>query len=668
MLSGQDPVPREPVPLDDIVVRVVRTPFGVLELPFALSVSGDSLSTRGQVRLGTSEVLMNVPGVDVQDRYNYALGDRISVRGFGARTQFGIRSVRVFVDGIPATMADGQTTLDHLDLATVTRSEVIRGPSSALYGNASGGVIRFQTGRPPPAPFQQVFDIEGGSHGLARLTSSTSGRTGALTLGLDLTRFSYDGFRTYSAADKGYATGRAQYRLGADEFQLTGSYVDLAAQNPGSVTESVARADPTAANPFNVVQQTGKDANQGQLGLAWTRTSASATVQVAAFGLSRRVHNPIPVSVIDLDRLAGGIRAQVDGRATVSGRAAPWTVGAEALFQRDDRTNRDNDRGSAGALLLDQREQVVNVGLFGQMRVPLAARWSAFGGLRYDAFRFEVEDRFTQAGDPDDSGRRDMDALSPTVGIAFAVTRAMTWYANVTTAFETPTTSELANQPTGAGGFNATLEPQQAVSIEVGLKGGDPMGFRYDVALYRADVSDALIPFQVPGQPGRDFFRNAGSTRHQGVEAGAGWTGGGWTLRAAYRFTDATFVDYQTGTARYDGNRVPGVAPHAADVLATYSAPRGWYATSDVRASSAVPTNDANSAEAPAYAVVNVRVGWSDIGLGGLEVSPYGGVTNVFDAWYITAVTVNAFGQRYFEPGPARTWYLGTRVGFLVGR
>jgi len=564
-------------------------------------------------------------------------------------------------------MADGQTTIDHLDLGTVSRTEVLRGPASAIYGNASGGVVRFQTGVPPPVPFHQVFDIQGGENGLARLASSTSGRTGPFELGLDLTRFSYDGYRTYSTADKSFATLRGAYRGGADEIRLVGSYVDLAAENPGSLTDSVARADPTAANPFNVVQQAGKDVRQGQLGLGWKRTLSSGWLELAAFGLTRDLHNPIPVRIVDLERLAGGVRAQLDFRSSLGGRPLPWTIGIETQLQRDDRTNHDNNQGSPGALTLDQRERVTNLGMFGQIQLPVARRWSVLGGLRFDAFRFEVEDRFVSGGDPDDSGSRSMDALSPTLGALFRVDHTMSVYGNVATAFETPTTSELANQPSGAGGFNPALEPQQTVSFELGLK-GTASRFRYDVALYYANVKDELIPFQVPGQPGRDFFRNAGTSRHQGIEFGVGWTSGGWDISGAYRYTDARFTDYRTASDVFDGNKIPGVAPHDAELFAAYSAGRGWYLTGDAHYSSAIPVNDANTAEAPSFVVVNARVGWQGIALGTTSLSPYIGVANVFNENYITAVAVNAFGQRFFEPGPTRAAYLGTRWGFSLGR
>ena len=260
-----------------------------------------------------------------------------------------------------------------------------------------------------------------------------------------------------------------------------------------------------------------------------------------------------------------------------------------------------------------------------------------------------------------------MDALSPTLGVVLQVTRTLSLYGNVATAFETPTTSELANQPSGAGGFNPTLGPQRTVSFELGLK-GRAAGLRYEVSLYRANVEGELVPFQVPGQPGRDFFRNAGASRHQGIELGAGWTAGGWDVRGAYRYTDTHFTDYRTATDVFDGNRIPGVAPHDAELLVAYTSRPGWYLTGDAHYSSAIPVNDANTAEAPAFVVVNVRAGWEGIALGTTALSPYAGIANLFDRAYITAVTINAFGQRYYEPGPARAVYAGLRWGFSIGK
>jgi len=654
-----------PVELEPIIVTIAGAPSLILALPYAVSVGGDSSVTRAQPRLALGEIMAALPGIEVQNRYNYALGDRLSIRGFGARTQFGIRGVRVLVDGVPATMADGQTTLDHLDLGTVSRVETWRGPSSALYGNASGGVVRYRTGYPVTQPFRQGFSAEGGTNGLRRLESRTAGRMGQVTGELDVSLFSYDGYRAHSAADKIFGTARLGYGTGRDRFRLVVTAVDLEAQNPGSLSDSALAADPGAANPFNVVQQTGKDAQQLQLGLTWTRQTGNGSLEVTAWGLGRKLTNPIPVAVIDLDRTAAGARGQWDRAFRVGERQGRVLLGVEAAYQDDDRKNFANQQGVAGQLRLDQRERVGNIAPFVQLHVPLSSRLLLLGGVRYDRIRFQLDDHFTN-GDPDDSGSRTLSAWSPTLGVFFDLDPAITAYGNYSTAFETPTTTELINQLDGSGGLNPELEPQRAESFELGIKGRVAGTVEYQAALYQANVTNELIPFEVPSDPGRTFFANAGSARHRGVEIGINWRAAhGLVLRGQYTYTDARFTDFAFGGESFDGNKIPGVAPNRAEVLVAYDARGGWYLNASGRYVGAIPVDNANDASAASYFVGDLRLGWHRIAIGSTALSPFVGVSNVLDHDYVSAVTPNAFGGRYFEPGPGRALWLG--VGWWFG-
>jgi iron complex outermembrane receptor protein len=287
------------------------------------------------------------------------------------------------------------------------------------------------------------------------------------------------------------------------------------------------------------------------------------------------------------------------------------------------------------------------------------------GGLRADVTRFEVEDNLINATDPDDSGERTMEAISPSIGLSYEVGQPLTVYGNVSSSFETPTTTELANRPTGAGGFNPELDPQRTLSFELGAKGLLGNIATYQLAGYRAEVQDALIPFEVAGFAGRTFYRNAGSAVHQGIEAGLTIAPfEGTTANLAYTYVDARFDDYVVGSQSFKDNRVPGVAPHRVEGSLTYRAPFGWFAGIDARYSDTTPVNDRNTDTSPAYTVLDFRTGLEGLSFGGLEIAPIFGVTNVFDQEYNTAVTVNAFGTpgRFYEPGPGRSFYAGGQL------
>jgi len=256
-----------------------------------------------------------------------------------------------------------------------------------------------------------------------------------------------------------------------------------------------------------------------------------------------------------------------------------------------------------------------------------------------------------------------MDALSPSVGVLVELDPRAQLYANVATSYETPTTTELVNRPTGAGGFNPDLDPQRTRSVEVGLKGRIGQSLVYDVAAYRAEIEDALIPFEVQAAPGRQFFRNAGTALHRGAEASLSLAlFDGLTGRIGYTYTDARFDSYVTEDGAFDGNRVPGVAPFRFDAALTYRGRQGWFVGLDYRRASRIPVNDANSAYSPGYQVTDLRLGMERLRLGGVSLSPFAVVSNVFDEEYNASVTVNAFGNRYFEPAPGRSFHLGARV------
>ncbi|HYW06947.1 MAG TPA: TonB-dependent receptor plug domain-containing protein, partial [Longimicrobium sp.] len=232
-----------PVTLDTLAVGVLRVPLPLRRAPYAVSTVAGAELVRARPGLALNEALLAIPGVQVDNRFNYALGERISIRGFGARAQFGVRGVRVLVDGIPATLPDGQTTLNHLDPATLGSVQVIRGPAAAIHGNVSGGVIRFTTIEPGDVPIEADARALAGSDGLRRLQGSVGGRRGALRYRADVSRLRYGGFRAHSGADNVLGGGTMGFRRGSGELRVTGRWVRYDALNPGSLSDSLLRAD-----------------------------------------------------------------------------------------------------------------------------------------------------------------------------------------------------------------------------------------------------------------------------------------------------------------------------------------------------------------------------------------------------------------------------------------
>lgn len=651
-----------PVPLAPLTVTILRMPLPTARTPYAVAAVDARREGRAQAGLALDEALRAVPGVQVDNRYNYALGERISIRGFGARAQFGVRGVKVLLDGIPATLPDGQTTLNHVDMGSLGRVEVVRGPAASVYGNAAGGVVQLETVRPPAVPILQELRIVNGANGLLRLQSRTGGQAGRVSYQANVARLSYDGYRASSDARNTQADAQLRVEGERDRLQVTANFVDYDAKNPGSLSDSLLRVDRFQAYANNVRQRTGEAGRQAQLGVLWRHRMEPGELELSTYGIVRSLENPIPVSFIDLDRRGGGVRALYRGRLSVAGRDVLWTVGSDVDAQHDDRVNHTNEQGTRGTLTLDQVETVASVAGFVQVSAPITDRVSVLGGLRYDNVRFKAKDRLIDATNPDDSGRRSMDRLSPSFGVVWNAAEAFRLYGNYATSFQTPTTTELANRPTGAGGFNPTLEPEHTRSLEVGARGRLGPGLDYQLALFRARVENELIGFEVPTAPGRTYFRNAGSAVHRGVEAELSFAPIPELIgRVAYTYTDARFGTYRVGTTAYDGNLLPGVAPHRAEGVLSIQ-PGAWYVDLDARYVSRVQVNDANTAASPAYALFDARAGLAAVRVGGLSVAPFVGISNLFDREYNTSVVINAAGARYYEPGPGRAFHAGATL------
>ena len=655
------------VTLAPVVVSVLRSPVRLDRLPFSASVMAGPEFTEGTAGLFIAEALHALPGVRVQNRYNASVGERISIRGFGARSQFGVRGIKILVDGIPATLPDGQTTLDHLDVGSLGRVEALRGPAAALYGNGAGGVILFRSAAPYEGPYRQEATAVAGSDGLVRLQATGSGTAGGIGVRASVARSVFDGFRNnvsesgedpYSRSERTTINAALTSAAGGGTLRVQLSGLDLDALNPGSLPTDLFEEGSNQAWGFNVARKTRKDVRQAQAGVSWSGPLGGLEGVFSAYGVRRELDNPIPTRVIDLKRNGGGVRAALGKEWGGSGRTGRVDFGVEGELQGDDRRNYANQGGEAGDVQVDQQENVRAVAVFGQLRLPLGTRLEAMGALRVDRFNFNADDRLVGGDNPDDSGDRAMGGVSPSFGLHLDL-GDHGLFASVAHSFETPTTTELANQPDRAGGFNPDLEPQRGWTVESGIRGTLGSRSAYDITVFHTTLTNQLVPFEVPAAPGRTFYRNAGKSRVRGFEFSTRTRLSSLlAARLAYGYVDARFTEFAVGDNTFDDNRVPGLAPHRLEGALRMG--RGvWFGELRVETRGEVPANDANDAAANGFTLVELRFGATGVRAGGLRLSPFAAVTNVTDVRYASSVVVNAFGGRYFEPGPDRGGYLG---------
>lgn len=649
-----DSARRAPTALAPVRVTALGGSLSAARVPYAVSLAIPADAARLRAPLALDDALRGVPGLAVDNRYNIALGERITIRGFGARTQFGVRGVHVDVDGIPATMPDGQTTLSHVDPGSVASSEVLRGPASSLYGNAAGGVVRLTT----LSPLQLGNDVRLSSgiaeRGTVTTRGSISGVAGSWGGEARASSLDYRGFREHSNARDLRGGGQLVHVAARDTLRLTLATVDYDADNPGGLTDSASVAAPRTASATNLRYRTGERGSHRQAGVDWRRSAEGWLLDASAWGLTRHLVNPIPQRIIDLNRRAAGARVAVE-HGTNEDRVA-FGAGIEHGSQWDDRRSFDSQNGLRGAINLDQNERVASDGAFARAALEISPAVTALASVRGDRVAFRVGDHLVTATNPDDGGSRTMSAVSPSVGVSWMLTPRFSTYANVATAFETPTTTELANRPSGAGGMNPELSPQRVVATEVGARAPLGMLGLATVALFDAHIRDALVPFEVATAPGRQFYRNASRARQRGIEGSASALLQPWALaRVAATIVDARFAATDTAAGLVAGRRIPGVAPFRLDASLTAGA--GGPVRAEILATmqSRTPANDVNTAWAPAFTIVDVDAGLAPRTVGAVSVSASASLSNLLDRRYDTSVVPNAARGRFFEPGPGRT-------------
>ena len=664
--------------LAPVIVEVGRGGHGSpLDLPFAVSVQTPDSSRPGQRHLSLDETLWLIPGLSVANRNNPSQDPRISIRGFGARSAFGVRGIRVLRDGLPLTLPDGQTPVDYLDLESVGRVEVMRGSASSLYGNAGGGVVDIRTSDPLLVPVSGEARLWTGAFGTRRVVAKSGGTTGGFSYQGNVARTESDGYREYSRQrmTNGFARLSLEAAGGSYALEWLGLKTPLA-QNPGSLTRAQFEADPRMADPLSVRKAARKVVSQSQLGLTARHSGTHGEVEASGYAGTRSLSNPLTFGIVDVGRTMSGGNLRATLPLTLLGMDHRLTAGAELQLQNDLRLNYTNcnnipppivptatcpdPASERGSVTLNQREIISSIGSYVRDEMDLGGRYRLTGAARADAVRFEVKDRLISATNPDDSGRRSLGAISPMVGLLARLSSLQSAYANISTAFETPTATELGNQPSGAAGINSELKPQRSITYEVGLKGVRTAGWQYNAALFATRVQDELIPYDIPASGGRRYFRNAGRTSRRGVELGTGLTAGAFDLGGAYTYANYRFVDFTVDTAHYAGNRIPGIPRQTFQASAAVRSVVGTFVTEATLADKMF-VNDANSERSPGYAIVNARlISITSMGPSAAEITL--GAQNIFDRKYVSSVNVNAAAGKFYEPGSQRSLYVGVSL------
>ena len=669
-----------PKSLETVEISATRMTLTDIKAPLAVTVLNKNRLQTGTQQLSPYEVLSSVPGVFAMNPDNFTQDLRISIRGFGARAAFGIRGIRLFTDGLPEGTPDGQADVDNLDMGIIRQMEVLRGAASGLYGNAAGGVIYMLTENPTSKRPLLEAQLSRGSFGFERYQLKAGQKFNKFLYFVNGSINNTEGYRDKSQMKNSIFNGKLSYEFNpTTKLTLLANYGDSpTANDPGALTAQQVKDNPRQAGANNILFETGEKVKQSRIGATFeTKLAEKHSITARAFTTSRRLLNRLAVAANgygDLKRnyYGAGIGYQLDEK--IGKMPYRLKIGLDIENQADTRqryaylkvvtdgvTKYNQDK-----IVLNQLEEFKSTGIYLLQDLQPTDKLLLSFGIRYDDLNLKATDNYLVDGNQ--SGSRHFTKINPMAGINYEFVKNASVYANYSSTFESPTLNELSNNPDNTGGFNPILEPQQAKSIEIGAKGKlslhnnqNTEGVRFDLALFQIVTENDLVPYQIVGQTGKTFYRNAGKTLRKGLEIGLNYTIiEGLTAYYTQTFSNFTYKTYSVNTTIFDGKILPGIPKTNTQIELRYAHTKGFFASIQGRNVSRVYANDSNTALADGYSVLNLRLG-NTFTIKDFQIEPFVGVNNLTKTNYIANVQINAQSDRYFEPAALQYFFGGVK-------
>ena len=637
------------ITLSEVALQAPKTETPRNQLPFSLSVQSVDEFQKIYQQLSLQEYLVAVPGLFTQNANNYAQDLRISLRGFGARAAFGIRGIKLIVDGIPETAPDGQGQLDNLPLGLLSSVEVLRGPSASLYGNASGGVLYLNT---LDQLENETIQLQSrlGAYGFQSYQLNTSLKGEKTVALLHINRTKTDGFRQYSGFEQTFFNAKIKHRFSSKStLQLQLNYTDSPrAEDAGGITLEDTEADWSQARQRNVEYDTYESVNQFKSGLRWQQDWGEQwNLDTYGFYTFRDFYGKLPFEnggIVDLTRNYYGFGS----RLNYIQDKHRWQIGIETAQQADQRDRYLNLKGAQGSLSFSQLESFGSFGIY----ILDEVQWKKVllrTSLRYDDLRLGADSV---------SENQTYQVLNPSVGLSFEVASQQRLFANFSSSFETPALSELSANPSGAEGLNLELEPARALNYELGWKGLWAKT-RMEANVFFIESTNEILPYELEAFPGRSFYRNAGATQRWGVEVFGSYQWEQWELQASMTQAQYRFTENNTS----EGNTLPGIPNSQFFLQVGYTSLQNWQFQLTGEHIGSLYADTANAVQIEAFQKVRLQ-GGKTIALGDLELNLFAGINNIFDVRYFDNIRLNAFGGRYYEPAPGRNAFFGLSAAF----
>ncbi len=637
------------ITLSEVALQAPKTETPRNQLPFSLSVQSVDEFQKIYQQLSLQEYLVAVPGLFTQNANNYAQDLRISLRGFGARAAFGIRGIKLIVDGIPETTPDGQGQLDNLPLGLLSSVEVLRGPSASLYGNASGGVLYLNT---LDQLENETIQLQSrlGAYGFQSYQLNTSLKGEKTVALLHINRTKTDGFRQNSGFEQTLFNTKIKHRLSSKStLQLQLNYTDSPrAEDAGGITLEDTELDWSQARQRNVAYDTYESVNQFKSGLRWQQDWGDQwNLDTYGFYTFRDFYGKLPFEnggIIDLTRNYFGFGS----RLNYIQDKHRWQIGIETAQQADQRDRYLNLNGAQGSLSFSQLESFGSFGIY----ILDEVRWEKVllrTSLRYDDLRLGADSV---------SEDQTYQVLNPSVGLSYEVASQHRLFADFSSSFETPALSELSANPSGAEGLNLELEPARALNYELGWKGLWAK-IRMEANVFFIESTNEILPYELEAFPGRSFYRNAGATQRWGVEVFGSYQWEQWELQASMTQAQYRFTENNTS----EGNTLPGIPNSQFFLQVGYTSLQNWQFQLTGEHIGSLYADTDNAVQIEAFQKVRLQ-GGKTIALGDLELNLFAGINNLFDVRYFDNIRLNAFGGRYYEPAPGRNAFFGLSAAF----
>ena len=663
ILIGQIKTKDTVVTLIPVTIKSTRIAKSILLIPVSVTTIDQKQIQQGSQQLSAKEVFKYSPGVFVQNAENMAQDLRIAIRGFGARASFGIRGVRILSDFIPESTPDGQAQIDNLDMGMISNVEVFRGAAAGIYGNASGGVIRFESEKVKKS-FAELR-MSSGSYDFGKYQF----KGGYAAKNFDMLGYVSHtkllGYRKHNKSENTLYNLNLNYQpTKKSEIKAILNYLySPIALDPGGITLEDLEEDPEQAREKNILYNAGESVKQLKTGVQYiVNVNEKSTIKAKTFFISRMFDGKIPTNgngggVIDLDRTFWGIGAHYKYDNKNVKLPYQLVLGVDYQNQKDHRRRFKNKDGVAGDLGLDQDEIFINKAVFLEQDITFLDKITAVLKLRYDANTIKSTDYFLSNGDA--SGEISLNSFNPMLGLTYSFSESLNLFAKYATSFETPTLQEFSANPNNNGGFNLELKPQEATSFELGIKGIVNQRMFYELSLFSINLKNELVPYEIDGG---DYFRNAGESKRNGIEFGLTVKAKKYiTANINMTYSDFTFTDFVVDNTSYNNNFLPGIPKITGALNIAYQGLNGFYANINSEYVSSIFTDNKNAVEAAAYTLVGLNLG-KIINVSKITVEPFIGLNNLLNESYSSNIRINAFGKRYYEPGPTINFYIGGRI------